>query len=329
MTKKYDVFGLGNTLMDVLIPVDDKHLIEIGLKKGVMHILEDKTVQNLLDKFSHKNPRIVPAGATTNTLFGIGALGGKCLLCGSVGNGKYGNMYEELVTKEGVTPRLMKCDKDRTGQVLCFVTPDAERTFGVHLGAAIKLSRDAILEEDIISSKYVYFTGYEFESVNKAVMQSIAIAKKNNVKIVIDLADPEIIKRNMGSIKRVVKDHIDILFMNKAEAKAFTGMDPEEAVKEVGKNVDIAVVKTGKTGSLVMSKGRLARIRAYNTNAVDTTGAGDLYAAGFLFSIIQGKNIEEAGKIGSFIGSKIVAQIGALMDEKTKKEIRAMFNNIR
>jgi len=318
--KKFDVFGIGNTLMDLMIQVDDEQLDELKLKKGVMHLLEEEKVEDIVKRFTHS--KIVPSGATTNTLLGIGALGGKCILFGKVGKGIFGNLYEEIITKEGITSRLLRCDKSNTGKVLNFVTPDAERTFGVNLGAAVNIEDNSVLEKDLEESRYFYFTGYEMESVSGAVNDSLFYSKKHNVRIAMDLADPELVKRNKDSLKKIVRDHIDILFMNDAEAKSFTGLEPEEAAKSLRKYVRIAVVKIGKKGSIIMADEKIHRIGSFRTKAVDTTGAGDLYAAGFLYSIIRGKSIGEAGKIGSFMGSKIVQQMGAMMDEKIKNDIK-------
>jgi len=323
MQKKFDVFGLGNTLMDFMIKVDDSHLDEIELKKGVFNLLEEEKTHDLLKEF--KEHKLVPAGTVPNTMMGIAALGGKCVLCGKVGNGKYGNFYEETITREGVTPRLLRSNNSRTGKVLNFVTPDAERTFGVSYGAATRIDKDSIFDKDLIQSRIFYFTGYEFESINEAVMHSIEIARKNDVRIAMDLADPELVKRNISRILDLMK-YIDIIFMNENEAKSFTGLEPEEAAKEVGKYVDIVVVKTGEKGSFVVSDKVLYKISPFEAKAVDSTGAGDLYAAGFLYSYLKGKGIKKAGKIGSFMGAKAVSQIGALIQEEAKNEILEEFN---
>jgi len=318
--KKYDICGLGNTLIDFLVNVSDQKLTDLELKKGVFHLLESDKVHDYIDRF---NPKVVPAGAVANTLMGMAYLGSRCILIGKVGSGKYGDMYEEIITKEGVTPHLVRSKSKRTGKVLSFVTPDAERTFGVHLGAAVSLGKDSIIDEDIISSKYLYFTGYELESITESVRHSVSVAKKNNVKIAMDLADPELIKRNMEKIKSIMKE-LDVIFMNEDEALSLTGFVPDDAAKEISKYVGIVVVKMGKSGSIVVSNKEVYKIKPIKVKAVDTTGAGDLYAAGFLHVLINGKSLEDAGNLGSVMGAKIVSQVGAMLSDTAKEEIQEM-----
>jgi len=326
MEKKYDVFGLGNVLMDFLIKVEDEHLNNLDLKKGVMHLLEEGKTHDLLKEF--KEHKIVPAGTVPNTLMGIAVLGGNCILLGKVGPGKYGDLFEETMTKEGVKPRLLRSKTARTGKVLNFVTPDAERTFGVHLGAATRVEKDSVIDEDIKSSRLFYFTGYEFESFYKTVIHSIKVSKDNDTMVALDLADPEIINRNKEQIDQIIKD-IDILFMNETEAKAYTGLEPKEAAISVGEKVKTVIVKTGEQGSFVVDDKKFYEISPIKAEAVDTTGAGDLYASGFLYGILNGKTVAEAGELGSFMGAKAVSQMGALLNEEAKKEINEFLSEIK
>ncbi len=324
MIKLYDVFGIGNTLMDLIIEAEDHHLEKHELKKGIMHLLEEDQAHRIMD--SHEPTKIVPAGATTNTLLGISALGGRCILAGQVGRGEYGDMYEEIITKEGITSQLVRCNSSRTGKVLNFVTPDAERTFGVHLGAAINLDKASLIDEDIKKSKWFYFTGYELESVHDAVMHAIKVAKDNDVKVAMDIADPQLVSRNKDLLKEVVSKHIDLLFMNALEARAFTGFGAEEAAKSV--DADMVVVKRGPIGSIIKTPEGITQIKTTAVKAIDTTGAGDLYAAGFLYSLIKGYSVEKAGKMGSIMGSMIVSQIGAFMGPDMKRHIKASFEKL-
>jgi len=308
--------------MDFLYMVEEAHLDDVELKKGIMQLIDEGKTAQILDSLKHE--KIVPAGGTTNTLMGLAALGAKCILIGQVGSGEFGLLYEDLITKEGIKPRLMKSEK-KTGKVLNFITPDADRTFGVHLGAATELTKDAIIEEDIKHSRYLYTTGYEIESVGDTVMHAIEFAKKHRVKIVVDLADPDLINRNKELIVSMLPD-FDIVFLNEDEAKSLTGLGPEAAAMEIGKQCNMVVVKKGPLGSVVFSEGALYDIEPVSAKPVDTTGAGDLYAAGFLFGLIRGKSIEEAGKLGSFMGGLVVEQMGAYLDEEFKDKIKEMLH---
>jgi len=316
--KKYDICGLGNPLMDFLIKVEDLHISELELKKGVSHLLDEDHAERILEKFTEY--KIVPAGGATNTLMGIAALGGKCVLLGVVGAGRVGDMYEEIVSKQGVVSRLVRSEDKRTGKAISLVTPDAERTFGVHLGAAISMETGHVFEEELSKSAYLYFTGYELEAVKDTVFHAVDLAIKHKVKIAFDVADPELVNREKENIMKLLPD-TDLLFMNETESLALTGKEPEFAVKSFPE-IEILVVKTGASGSIVRHRGKIHTISSKKVLAVDTTGAGDLYAAGFLYSIIHGKGPEEAGRTGSLMGAKVVSQVGALLSEEAKQEIR-------
>jgi len=317
----YHVIGICNALIDLLVKVNDDDLKNAELKKGISQLAPDGKVDSILTKFT--DIKTVPAGATTNTLMGIAALGGKSILIGMIGSGKYGKMFEDRITKQGVVSRLIKSN-NATGKAATLVTPDAERTFAVNLGAATQLTPDAVIEKDIKDSKILYFTGYEFESVNEVIMKAVGIAKKNNVTIAMDLADPDLIQRNKEKLEELIND-IDILFMNENEAKAFTGLEPKKAAEVLSKKVDIVIAKIGDQGSYVYSDSKITECKAFKTEAVDTTGAGDLFAAGFLFGMTHNKSIEESARLGSYMGSKIVEQVGALLSEKAVREITEMF----
>lgn len=314
-----DIFGIGNTLIDLLIRVNDSDLEDLSLKKGVMKLVSEDQINKILKKFNYD--KMVPAGAVPNTMMGLAALNNTTRLLGKIGPGSFGDMYEEILESLGVESRLVRSKNSKTGKVLSLVTPDAERTFAVNLGAAINLE-ESDLNDKYMDCKYIYFTGYEFESVNPVVMHAIRYAKKNNIKIVMDLADPDLVERNKNNLHDFL-ENVDILFMNEVEAKNFTGLTPADAAWEIGKKIPIAIAKMGEKGSVIVKNGKSYKIPAVETIAIDTTGAGDLFAAGFLHGLLKGKKIEECGRIGSIMGAKIVSQLGPMLDSKAQKEVLA------
>lgn len=318
--KEFDVFGIGNALMDVLVQVDDNHLAEFNLKKGTFHLFENDEVEKILEKLKGRELKLIPAGGVCNTLMGIANLGGKCVLCGKIGKDDHGDVYEKIITEDKIKSGLARCVVNSTGRVINLITPDAERTFAVNLGACVGLEKHEVMHEDISKSKIFYFTGYEFEAARETVLHGLDIAKENGVKIAFDLADPELVKRNLDEIKLLLKS-CDIVFMNETEALELTGLGAEDAVSVIGEDVDIAVVKIGSKGSFVFSQGEMHKIEPFLKKAVDTTGAGDLYAAGFLYGYVQDKPLFLCGKYGSFMASKIVSVIGGRLDCSVKEEI--------
>ncbi len=320
--KTNDVIGLGNTLMDFLIEVDQDLLLKLNLKKGEMHLVEEHQAKELLNKLQNLIIEEIPGGSAANTLKGIGFLGGKAILCGNVGNDEHGLSYIEAIKKYGVSPRI-NTHHLTTGHSLTLITPDAERTFSVHLGAALTLTKEDIHEEDIKNSKILHLEGYQFEGPTKqTLMYAIELARKHNTLISVDLADPALIRRNKEFFKRLVRDYVDIIFLNEKEALEFTGLEEEEALKEVCKDVKIAVVKIGEKGSLIYSDGKVSKVAGVQAKAVDTTGAGDTFAAGFLYGYCNGWDTKKAGDLGSLFAAKIVEERGVGMREIDVKEIK-------
>ncbi len=326
--KPIDVLGLGNTLMDFLIEVEDKHLLEFDLKKGEMHLVEEEKAKEILKKIEQQQLKIefVPGGSAANTLKGIAFLGGSAMLYGKVGKDDHGLSYIEQMQHHGVKTRISHHHQKLTGHALTFITPDAQRTFSVHLGAAVHLIPEELLEEDIQESKILHLEGYQLEGETKeTLLQAMDLARKHQTLISLDLADPGVVRRNHKLLQRIVLDYVDILFVNEKEAKEFTGKEEEEAAIELGKMAKIAIVKIGERGSIIAGDGQLHYVAPFPAKAIDTTGAGDTYAAGFLYGYCCRWSLEKCGKLGSLFASKVVEQKGVrikhLDAEKMKREV--------
>ena len=325
--KTNDVIGLGSALMDFLVEIDEDKLLEFDLKKGEMHLVDEEKAKEVINKINEHQLTIetIPGGSSANTLKGVALLGGHAIMCGKVGNDSHGEIYVQEIEKFGLTTRINKHPKT-TGQAVSFITPDSERTFSTHLGAAIELYKEDILEEDIEKSKVLHLEGYQVEGPTKeTVMHAIELAKKHDTLVSIDLADPGLIRRNKEFLKDLVMNQADIVFVNEKEAEEFTGLQEEEAAKELGKHCKIAIVKMGKEGSYIFNENNLTKIQGYPANAIDTTGAGDSYAAGFLYGYCNNWHIEKAGRLGSLLASKVVEQKGVGFKDinvnKLKKEV--------
>ncbi len=316
--KTNDVFGIGNALMDFLIETDEQHLAELGLRKGEMHLVEEEKAKEILALLEKKKVpmEIAPGGSVANTSRGISLLGGKVIFCGKVGEDKQGFAYVEEMQKQGISTRIKHHQEKITGRCFSFITRDAQRTFSTHLGAAIHLAPEEILEEDIASSKILHLEGYQLEGDTKeTVLQALETARKHGTLISLDLADPGVIRRNKKILQKIVQDYVNILFVNEQEAEEFTGFKEEEALRELGKQVTTAIVKIGKRGSWIIHEGRTLRIEPVPAQAIDTTGAGDTYAAGFLYGLTQSWPVERCGKLGSLMAARMVEQKGVKIDK--------------
>ncbi|MBU0627982.1 MAG: adenosine kinase [Nanoarchaeota archaeon] len=320
----HDVVSIGNPLMDIIIEVEESFLKEINLVKGNMHLLNEQDISKIEKSLEKHNKKLIPGGSEANTLTALAMLGHSSIYFGKVGKDNHGTIYHKKLMEDGVISKVIKVD-GMTGRAITLITPDSERTFATHLGVATLLENSEINEADIIQAKFLHLTAYVFGGkIKEAAMQALNIAKNNNVKICIDLADVNIIKNNKASLTQIVKEFAYIIIANENEAKEFTGKDPEQAVDELSKLAEIAIVKLGENGSLIKSKGKLIKVHGFKVKAIDTTGAGDIYTAGFLYGLLNDLSLETSGKIASFIASKVVQVKGARLDKIPIEEIKQL-----
>ena len=326
---KYDVFGIGNALMDFLIEIREDEFVELDLKKGQFHMIDEHKSKQILEQVKNKQIKLAPGGSCANTLHGIALLGGNVVFCGKVGKDKHGDIYEQKIVQHKIKSNIARCKKNMTGHAITFITPEGERTFAVHLGAAVNLQKEEIFYEDLKNSKILHIEGYQLEDkkLREVSIHAMKYAQENNVKISIDLADPGVVSRNKEDIRKMVAEYADIVFANEEEAKAFTGKNRKEALDEIASITEIAIVKLGKEGSLVKKGKEVYNIKGVLAKTVDTTGAGDMYAAGFLYGLTHDHNLKVCGNIGSHFAAKVVQQIGARLDKIDKEEIEKITNS--
>ncbi len=311
-----DVIGIGSALLDLTYEVDDAFLKEIKLKKGTMQLVDEGASRKILEKLRGLAGTVTPGGSAANTLAGIANLGGTGAFIGKVGTDPQGDYYIRESESAGVKC-LINRHESLTGHAITFITPDSERTFATHLGAALHLNRDDVPVDEIKNSRILHVEGYLLEGdMKEASKYAMEIAKENGVKISIDLADQSLITRNLGEFKRIVRNFADIVFVNEDEARAFTAKDAVDALHIIYLISEVAVVKLGSEGSLIKVSDRVHTIKPFKTKVANTNGAGDMYAAGLLFGIARKMPIEEAGKLASYASSQVVAQVGARLGEK-------------
>ncbi len=323
-TKTNDVLGLGHALLDLVVQIDDSILLELNLKKGESTLVDHARAEEILQQVQQRQLKLelLPGGSTANTLRGIGILGGNVILCGVVGNDVHGAWYEEEIKRHNVEARIKK-HNSLTGHALTFVTPDSERTFSVHLGASVHMYKEDVLEGDIRLSKIMHLEAYQFDDAQEMVLHAINLAKAQGTLVSIDFSDPGVIRRHKNLLDNLLPQ-LDIIFLNEKEAIEFTGLAAREAVEELGKKVRIAIVKLGEQGSLIAHQGKIISINPAPAQAIDTNGAGDSYAAGFLYGYCSGWSLAQGGKLGSLLAAKVVeqrgVQFGSINVEELKQE---------
>ena len=321
--KRFDVAGIGSPLLDFIFEVHDGVLAEIDLKKGEMHLIDQEQSGKILEMMRSYTVQTAPGGSSANTLAGVCALGGTAVMLGTVGNDEHGGIYEQKTEEHGVVSRLSVDDDQNTGHAITFITPDSERTFATHLGAALAFRREHVFEDDIKDSRILHIEGYQLEdpALKDTCIHAMEVAANSGTKVSIDLADPALVGRNLESITDIVKKHADIVFVNEMEAHAFTGKHDLEALHEIYDMCEVAIVKLGEKGSLVKADDDYWVFDAYKASVDNTNGAGDAYAAGILFSISRGIDMARAGKIASYIAAQVVASPGARVERSLVDEI--------
>lgn len=324
---KQKIIGIGNALVDILTKVEDDKLLEkLNLPKGSMQIVDAQTSQYVSDAVSHLENTMASGGSAANTIHGLAKLGAKTGFIGHVGNDEIGKFFENDLKTAGVEPKMFHSNSP-SGLARALVTTDCERTFATFLGAAIELSDKHLSQELFSGYNYLYIEGYLV--ANKSLMDaSIDMAKTAGLKIVLDLASYNVVEENRQYLLDLIKNKIDIVFSNEEEAKTLTGLNPEESLDFIASQCEIAIVKIGKKGSLIKRGDKKVVVKPVLANAVDTTGAGDMYAAGFLFGLINGKSLEQCGKMGSLLASTVIEVIGAKIDEERWNKIYQIIEEI-
>lgn len=309
------VYGIGNPLIDVLVNVSYEDLEYLGLHKGTMNLISVEQRLKLSEFISKlKTPTYSCGGSCPNTMITLAALGVGVTLAGKVGNDEYGSIYKERLKSLGVCDNLAVCDAV-TGSSIILISPDSDRTMNTYLGANRMFTADDVVPESVINSDFFHFTGYMWDTQNQkdSVYKALEIAHKHDVTVSFDIADMFAVTRYHDMFLKLIKEHCDVVFANKDEAEnLFGNPDPRQCCMELGKMCRTAVVKNGKRGSFVCDNGVMYDIPVIGPSIpVDTTGAGDTYAAGFLYGLCHKKPILECGEVASYLAGEIIQQVGA------------------
>ena len=318
--KKYNVFGIGNALVDCVYMVDDKFLDDNNIEKGLMTLVDEKKQKSIIEKIKNFDSVIQSGGSVTNSVYTLSQLGGSGYVSVLVAEDKFGKIYLSDLKNSNVSTggTTYTTGDGMTGSCLVLTTPDAERTMNTCLSISSNFSIKNINLVDLKSSEYLYIEGYLVTSdvAMEAVHQSIEFSSKNDVKIALTFSDLAMVKYFKDNFKSILNNKIDLLFCNEDEAKTFSGYDTlEDSIKYLGKLSSTLVVTLGKNGSLIYHNGEKIIIDPYPTKAVDTVGAGDTYAGAFLYGITNGLSLKKSGELASLLSSKVVSKIGPRLEK--------------
>ena len=324
---KLQVYGIGNVLIDIVSTASDTELSGLGLDKGIMRLVEGEERQKIVDFISARSSEYHCGGSAPNTIIALAQMGVRAALSGRIGPDDFGRRYEKQLADHGVRSYLT-VGEGNTGSSIILVSPDSERTMNTSLEINREYCKNDIQEDAIREADYFYFTGYMWDTENqkKALLRAISIAEEAGTKIVFDAADPFAVNRSCGEFVKLIEKHFDIVFANSEEARLmFDCVDVDLCSVYLSDLCETAIVKNGSEGSVIKSGGSVYSIPVYKVETVDTTGAGDMYAAGFLYGLCSGKSVEESGHIASRLAAGIVGQVGAQFTPDRLAEVKKSF----
>ncbi|MDX1636882.1 MAG: adenosine kinase [Balneolaceae bacterium] len=326
MSKKYNVYGIGNALVDIEFEITDDFLQKHDVKKGVMTLVDEETQFRLIEAINHEEAVRKPGGSAANTVFAVSQFGGKAFYSCKVANDRFGDEYLEDMKEAGIDTNF---DRQRqqegiTGKCLVMITDDADRTLNTFLGITSELSTSEVDEHAISDSEYVYLEGYLVASESGLEAMTLAknSAENNGAKTALTLSDPSVVEAFRGRFEEVVGASVDLLFCNEEEAKMFTGTsDLAEARQALKKEARRFVITQGSNGAMIWDGDTFIDIEPYDVKAIDTNGAGDMFAGAFLYGITEGLGFAASGKLASLACSKVVSQFGPRLKWHQAQEV--------
>tara|TARA_B100000886_G_scaffold101790_1_gene67616 strand:+ start:328 stop:1329 length:1002 start_codon:yes stop_codon:yes gene_type:complete len=331
--KKINILGVGNALVDKQFLIEDSFLDDISINKGTMGLCEPNFQEQLFKKLSkyYKDSQDACGGSATNTIFAASSLGSNCGFLGKVARDSNGEFYKKDLEEIGIQNNIISDGEENTGTCLIMISPDAERTMSTCLGISAELNFSDIDENLINNSELIYLEGYLVSSdpCFETSKKIIKIGREKKIKISISLSDPNIVKAFKRRLESWMTVPIDYLFCNFEEAKAFCESEDLEAIKNSLLSVATNIFVTdGSKGAFVITKNFIKKINSFPAKAIDTNGAGDMFAGGVLNLISKGKTLEEATKFGCFLASKGVETLGPRLKQKNYLELYEKFKKI-
>ena len=323
-----EVLGMGNSLVDIMTEMpDDKLLDDLDLLKGSMQLVDKDFSNHVLEKTLNLKKSETSGGSAANTICGLAAMGIKTGFIGKVGRDRLGGVFEKDLIRNGIHP-IMQYSSNETGLALALISPDSERTFATYLGAAVELEPDELTTDMFQGYTHFYIEGYLVQH-HGLIRRAMELAKENGLDVILDLASFNVVADNLEFLRFLVKEYADMVFANADEARVFTdGKRLEGALAEIAEDCWIAIVKNGKEGSLIQNRKQVFRVSATKVKCVDTTGAGDLYAAGFIYGILNNLDLPLCGEIGSILAGKVIENIGARIPDATWPEIKDIVKSV-
>lgn len=323
----YDVYGVGNSLVDIQARITDSVLQGLEYPKGIMTLVDEAAQFKVLGALNGVPVNRCAGGSAANTVIAVADFGGKAAYAGKTGNDPLGQFCLQDMRTLGVQIEVRPAS-GQTGTCVVLITEDAQRTMLTHLGVSSTLGPDDIDENEVKQAKYVYVEGYLFtgDSTRAAAYKTIELAKKHGVKVAFTVSDPFLISLFRDQFWELIKGPVDLLFCNLEEARSLTGKESAlDCAREIERHAASVALTLGENGSLLMNAGQAIPVEGVSTRAIDTTGAGDMYAGALLYGITNGLSWKQSGHLASHAAARIVSQLGARLERKfTPTEIREL-----
>lgn len=316
------IIGMGNALVDVLVRIDDDSLLEkLHLPKGSMQLIQEDTLSEIRKYTSGMKIHRSTGGSAGNTVCALAALGANPGFIGKVGQDETGTFFGDTLRQRGVNALLATCDLP-SGIASTFISTDGERTFGTYLGAAATLRAEDLSRKMFAGYNYLYIEGYLLQD-HDLMLRAVQLAKEEGLQVCLDMASYNVVEAERDFFDQLIVKYVDIVFANESEALAYTGKAPHEALEEIASKCSIAVVKTGKEGSLLKKGTEVIQLLSCPVdNVLDTTGAGDFYAAGFMYGLTCGYSLEKCVQISTILATAVIQEVGTTLPAKKWDEIK-------
>jgi sugar/nucleoside kinase (ribokinase family) len=328
---QFDVFGIENPLIDLLIQVPEDFLARLDLKKNHMQLIDEPRHKYLLEQLKGYPLQSAPGGSCANTLLGVSQLGGRAAYCGKVGHDVYGEVYVQKLREAGVASYISQ-DGKVTGSTVILVTPDAARTMNTFLGACQELGPTDVPLDALKASKLLYITGYLWDTPTQQEAATLALrtAGAEGIHVTLSLSDPFCVRRHRQDFLDILERYVDFVFANRDEALELTGTDTaHDAMRELRKRCDGAAITLGGRGAYVTRGEEHVYLDPFPVEPVDTTGAGDAFAAGFLHAFTQGQSLYQCGRLGSYFASRVIQQVGPRLGGDVRAQLAPVLDDVR
>jgi len=304
------ILGIGNALTDYLFRLDsDDILTKLNLPKGSMQLVDKAKSDEILQLIGISPEHISAGGSAANTIHGLANLGVETAFIGKIGNDDHGNMFRNSLENANIQPLLFNSTSP-SGVAIALISPDGERTFATYLGAAVEMSEVDLESEMFEDYDLVHIEGYLVQN-HQLVKKIMSICEDLELKVSLDMASYNVVNENKAFLQEIITNYAHIVFANEDEAFEFANADPEKSLDKLSELCEIAIVKIGSQGSLLRDKRHSCKVEAFPATCLDTTGAGDLYASGFLYGYINSMKLSQCGEIASMLAGHIIEELGA------------------